>query len=200
MASFLGEYEGCASDRENKFIRAVNSFLEQDYEDKELIIVSDFCDITERIYNDKFSSYQNIIFKRLKKKMPPFSGAIRNAGITLSTGDRICYLDTDDFLGKNHISKINEQFTGDLDWVYSDDYLVTEFNNFDDFKRTVRVNIIQETRIGTSSICHTSKINSSWPGGYGHDWHFIKSLLNYKHKKIEGTSYNVCHIPNQIDV
>ena len=28
MPSFLGEYEGCASDRENKFIRAVHSFLE----------------------------------------------------------------------------------------------------------------------------------------------------------------------------
>ena len=28
MPSYLGEYEGCASDRENKFIRSVHSFLE----------------------------------------------------------------------------------------------------------------------------------------------------------------------------
>ena len=200
MAAFLGEYKGCASNRENKFIRAVNSFLEQEYKDKELIIISDFCDITERLYNEYFKEYDNIFFKKLKKKMSHFSGAVRNAGISLSTGDRICYLDTDDFLGKGHLTKIHEQFDDGLVWTYSDDYLVSEFNSFGDFKRIVRVNEIRETRIGTSSICHSSKISSNWPDGYGHDWHFIKSLLNYKHKKINNTSYNVRHIPSQFDV
>ena len=51
MASFLGEYEGCASDRENKFIRAVRSFLGNKYENKELVIVGDCCSITENILN-----------------------------------------------------------------------------------------------------------------------------------------------------
>ena len=204
MPSFLGEYKGCAPNREVKFIRAVNSFLGQDYQDKELVIISDFCDITERIYNENFLKYDNIIFKKLNKKMPHFSGAVRTAGLAFSTGDRICYLDTDDFLGKNHITKIDEQFEDGLVWVYSDDYLVSEFNSFDDFKRTLRVSVIQRTRIGTSAICHTSPLSprswAVWPDGYGHDWHFIKSLLSYKHKKIDVTSYNVCHIPSLLDV
>lgn len=200
MPSFLGEYEKCASNREDKFIRAVNSFLEQDYKNKELIIISDFCDITEKLYNENYKQYKNIIFKKLKKKMPLFSGGVRNAGIALSTGERICYLDTDDFLGKYHLSKIDEQFSKDLVWVYSDDYLVKSFKSLNEFNCVVRINTIQETKIGTSSICHSAAISTNWPDGYGHDWHFIKALLKYKHKKINNTSYNVCHIPHQIDV
>ena len=47
MPSFLGEYDGCASDRENKFIRSVHSFLENSIDEKELIVVGDNCEITK---------------------------------------------------------------------------------------------------------------------------------------------------------
>ena len=46
MASYLGNYPGCANNREAKFIRSVKSFLNQSYDNKELIIVSDGCEIT----------------------------------------------------------------------------------------------------------------------------------------------------------
>ena len=54
MPVYLGEYEGCATNREDKFIRAVNSFLQNNLSDSELIIVSDDCLITKNIVNDKF--------------------------------------------------------------------------------------------------------------------------------------------------
>ena len=43
MASYLGEYENSASDRKTKFIRAVDSFVNQTYKDAELIIISYGC-------------------------------------------------------------------------------------------------------------------------------------------------------------
>ena len=55
MPSFLGEYDGCASDRENKFVRAVHSFLENSLEEKELIIIGDNCSTTERLLFVHFS-------------------------------------------------------------------------------------------------------------------------------------------------
>ena len=54
MPSFLGEYDGCASDRENKFVRAVHSFLENTLEQKELIVVGDNCPITEKLLIENF--------------------------------------------------------------------------------------------------------------------------------------------------
>jgi glycosyltransferase involved in cell wall biosynthesis len=49
MASFLGDYPNAASNRDKKLIRAVNSFINQSYENKELVIVSDGCTKTYEI-------------------------------------------------------------------------------------------------------------------------------------------------------
>jgi len=55
MASYLQDYSGSAKNREKKFIRAVKSFKNQTYENKELIIVSDGCIKTIELFftNDR---------------------------------------------------------------------------------------------------------------------------------------------------
>jgi glycosyltransferase involved in cell wall biosynthesis len=59
MPCFLGEYEGCASNREQKLIRAIHSFNTQTHEDRELVIVSDGCEDTIRVAN-QFNIDKNI--------------------------------------------------------------------------------------------------------------------------------------------
>ena len=200
MASFLGEYPGCAQNRVSKFIRSVKSFLEQTYQNKELIIVSDGCDITESVYKENFSNNQNIIFEKLPKDVL-FGGKIRNKGIELSTGDWICYLDTDDFLSKDHLQLISNQISDEFDWYFADDYLVTEYENSDQFKYVLRENIIAPNRIGTSSIIHRRNLDVYWTDGYAHDWRFVFDLFRKTNKvnKIIA-KYNVCHIPNRMDL
>lgn len=200
MASYLGEYQGCASNREFKFKRAVDSFINQTYNNKELIIVSDGCDITESIYNELYKDIDNIILSKIEKDVT-FGGKTRNRGIELASGEYICYLDSDDFLTETHLEIISKQISDEFDWYYSDDRLVFEYISLSNFKFKIRENIVYPDRIGTSSIIHKKNNVVLWGNGYGHDWRYVSELAkNFsKYKKIKA-EYNVCHIPNLIDV
>ena len=201
MPSFLGEYDGCASDREDKFIRAVHSFLENSLYDKELIVVGDNCSITENVLNEYFKHELNIgriKFHQFKKKQKLFSGSLRSKGIELASGDYISYLDTDDILGKGHLFSIyNQVKSNDLDWAYFNDFINSEAGLI---KKNVE---LKKDYIGTSSIIHRKdkKINWDKCDGYGHDFKFIERLIKWsnKNEKIYGGTYIICHIPNQLD-
>ena len=201
MPSFLGEYDGCASDRENKFVRAVHSFLENSLEEKELIIIGDNCSTTERLLFVHFSEQiesGKIKFHQFRKKQKLFSGALRSKGIELASGEYISYLDTDDILGQNHLSVIlNQVKSNNLDWAYFNDYLNTDAGLI-----TKKVELKKDS-IGTSSIIHRKNKRIDWDkcDGYGHDFKFIERLIKWSDNKdkIYGATYIICHIPNQID-
>jgi len=198
MASFLGDYPGRATNPEQKFVRAVKSFLTQTYENKELIIVADGCDVTERLYEFNFKKFPNIKFVKIEKQ-PTYSGDCRNAGLDLVEGEIVTYLDNDDILGKKHLEIIMGQFDEDLDMVYYDDYLVTS----PDFKKLHKRYV--EPRygsIGTSSLTHVNLNknekykNIKWQVGYGHDWIFVMTIITngMKFKKLKTPpQYLVCH-------
>lgn len=196
MPVFLGEYANAASDRESKFMAAINSFLRQIHLNKELIIISDGCDMAEKIYNG-LGNKENIIFKKIKKQ-PLFSGKVRNEGVKIATGDIICYLDADDFFGfNNHLSVIANAFISDkiLNWVYYNDYLYPPNN---DFKQ--RLVLLEKGSVGTSAIAHKRVCKVSWKNcnGYNHDWLFIEQLIKKyptNYTKIYGCGYFVCHVP-----
>ena len=49
IPSFLGQYPGAASRRDEKLVRAVQSVLDQTYTDFELKVIADGCDLTMEI-------------------------------------------------------------------------------------------------------------------------------------------------------
>lgn len=192
MPVYLGYYEGCADGREGRFRLAIRSFFNQKHENKQLIIVSDGCDIAEKIVDEEFCE-PSIIFKKIEKQ-PLFSGNVRAEGIKLASGDVICYLDSDDVLGENHLTAIANGFDDEkLDWVYYNDLI------FQPNKPMVRDVQLVLGLAGTSSIAHRADCAATWSGcnNYNHDWLFIKRLiaLNPNYKKIFGAEYLVCHIP-----
>lgn len=180
-----------ASDPEYKFRRAITSFIHQSLPGNELIIISDGCDIAERIYNE-YSSHPKIRFKKIKKQIQ-YSGKVRQVGIEMAKGDIITYLDHDDFIGVDHLRIISENFDSDYKWCFYNDYLIQgkEGNELIFKIREVARSLYH---IGTSMISHLRNMNVQWPDGYAHDWRMIESyLLPHPGVRIPMPEYYVCH-------
>ena len=194
IPSSLAPRKHQASNPEDKLIRAVASVICQDYKDIEVIVVADGCNETVKLVNGSFYEYYG---KPLYKviyipKQPPFSGNVRNAGIETATGDIICYLDADDYLGSDHVTTLVKHFTGD--WVWFNDLTLVK----DEFKE--RECQLKLGFCGTSNIAHLRSMKARWLSinKYGHDdWGFIQELKKESPAgaKIETPSYIVCHIP-----
>ena len=205
MASYLGAIQGRERpNMDKKLVRAVKSFLNQSHPDKELVIVSDGCQATNDIIESNFGGNPEI--KLLKsQKLEPYSGGIRQQGLSVATGDIICYLDNDDVIAREHIKTIHDNFDFDnLDLVYYDDYLV-----LDQSFKTLQVRTVDPrwASIGTSSHAHVNffkhkgRINKDvyWPTGYSHDFTWISSIIgaNARFKKLDKTpQYLVAHYGN----
>ena len=197
MASFL--QMGHKTNQDIKFVRAVKSFLNQTYQDKELIIVADGCQKTMELYDKNFTSYPNIQIIPIPKQAP-YSGEMRNVALEIANGEIITYLDSDDCLKKDHLQYIVNNFDlNKVDWIYYNDIMVLnkEFTKF--YTREVEP---RYGSIGTSSISHKNPkllkngVSIRWPSGYGHDFLYVMKLnsLGLRFKKIDETSgYIVAH-------
>lgn len=209
MPCFLGNYEGAAIDRREKLIRAIHSFNSQSYPNRELIIVADGCDETVEVGNQFNINGDIKVIKVPKQKL--FSGNLRDEGVKSATGDIICYLDSDDVIGVNHLLTIVDDFYyTNKDWLYYNDYILTQIGAPAILKEVE----LTHGSIGTSSIAHKRNVYSktkgifgknkiTWKGcdGYGHDWKFIQKLMSHNlvHGKIYGCEYLICHIPSVLD-
>jgi len=190
MPSYLGNYKRAARDRENKIRRAVESVLSQTIP-VELIVIADGCqktvDLLNKYYEGRFNGY-------MIGKQPIWSGVPRNTGIEKAKNEIICYLDTDDWLEKDHCEKIEKNFKGD--WVWFNDKIW----HSGWVQRKCDVN--KRGLCGTSNLAH--KKIALWPvrAAYTHDWIFIESLkkASKDFHYIGDGGYMVCHIPNRYDV
>jgi len=183
MPSFLGEYKGAASNREEKLRRAIRSFLAQGI--GQLIIIADGCQKTVDIVGE--FNHPSVTC-HLIDKQPLFSGMLRQIGIGIATTEWVCYLDSDDEFAPGHLKTICDNLDNAVDWFYYDDILIDKHRDC----------MLALGRIGTSCIVHKQNTKAVWPSGYAHDWGFIQQLgPNYK--KITGAGYIVKHIPGQVD-
>ena len=195
MPVYLGYYEfevhKAASDPEEKFKRAVRSFLNQTLKNSELIIISDGDNDVIEICWEEFG-FENRVDYHLIEKQPLYGGKVRQEGVNRARGGIICYLDHDDYFGANHLQTISDNFnTSEVDWVYYDDYLIRSADHKTIQKRNVKP---LQNVIGTSAIAHKRSIPVVWEDGNTHDWLLIsKYLLGRPSVKIPTPEYYVCH-------
>lgn len=197
MQSYLGEYPGCASNREEKIIRAIESIINQTFKDWELIVVADGCDKTVNIVCKNYEKYMHDDNEKIKcfwmEKQPEWSGKLRDAGKYKSKGEYVIYLDSDDYYIPEHLQIINDQLAN-YDWVYYNDFI---WQNNKWHERICVIN--QSGKNGTSNVCLKRHLDVIWSvmTGYSHDHWFNQQLVKkYKNcAKIETPGYMVCHLP-----
>ena len=200
MPSFLGtlDVEGAASNRQQKFIRAVNSFLRQTHKDKEIIIISDGCNDTIRIVENNYKKeLKGGVIKLLKlEKHPPFTGIVRQRGIDISDGVIITNLDSDDIYQSHHLQNIDVSFNTDKsDWVYFNNIVKPDGLDVTMFYQNVSPEL---GKLCNANIAWRRDIDVTWTGCDGrHDNQlFIKQLIDKypRHKKIYGCGYEIHNI------
>jgi hypothetical protein len=110
MQSYLGDYPGSRSNPEVKFHRAVSSFLAMNDPRTQLVIASDGCMLTHRLYNKHFKKFANIDYVFIDKDPNTtmhaskeedrayYRGKPRQAARALAKGVLTTYIDSDDFL------------------------------------------------------------------------------------------------------
>jgi len=103
MPSYLGDYELSGVNKKNKFIRAVNSFLKQTLVEKELIIISHGCEITNEIYDSLFKNNDQISLIKSPREPHITVGRLREMGRNITKYDWVTYLDSDDIILPNHL-------------------------------------------------------------------------------------------------
>ncbi|KKR29689.1 MAG: hypothetical protein UT61_C0025G0021 [Candidatus Woesebacteria bacterium GW2011_GWA1_39_8] len=197
MPSYLSAFPGSATNRKQKFIRAVDSFLRNSYPEKELIIISDGChdtiDICKKRYKEAMKSKRiNLI------ELPEhygFQGKTRQAGIDAATGDIITQLDSDDFFLYHHLKSIVVNFdTKKYDWVYFNHFIKPDTLDIDGFWY---VSQLEEGKICNANYAYKRSLDVTWNNCDGREDNkfFTKQLIDKFPRvcKIYGCGYVVCN-------
>lgn len=148
-----------------KFIsRAINSVIEQSYNNWELIIIDDnLPESTARIDTEKVvSSYSDFRIKYIKNEKNLGGALTRNVGIFASRGDYITFLDDDDmYLPLKLEVQLSEMMNNDWDFCVMDG---ATYNQKDEListrKQKLRNNMTKEQLIKINLIYHISGTNT----------------------------------------
>lgn len=134
MQVYLGEYPGSRSNSDRKFLRAVQSFIDQTDKESELIIVSDGCMITHDLYYKYFKDNDRIRYIYVDKDTPNmyegeqkyYRGLPRQVGRSIAMGEITAYMDSDDFLMPDAIKSIKKEwcrFGEDIIGLYNSSWI-----------------------------------------------------------------------------
>lgn len=216
MTSYLGDYQNSRKNPGPKFVRAVNSFISQDIgaENCELIIVSDGCELTNKLYLENFGGIDNIKLIKVEKSKFAYPGENRQLGVDSAKFDYITYLDSDDMFLENRLTNCYNAISQEskypiiLDKIWNIPSIANVKGSSASLKKIgtfTHINIEfakyeSEFRAGTFQFIHRRDIKTKWRGknSPGEDTLFSNEFLStYKilpnsiKKMIDG--YVVCH-------
>lgn len=130
MQVYLGEYPGSRKDSNQKFLRAVQSFVDQTDKENELILVSDGCMIAHDLYYKHYRDNPRVRYVYVDKDTPNmyegkqryYRGLPRQVGRSMVNGEITTYMDSDDYLLPNAIEILKRVWFNNID----DDWLINQ--------------------------------------------------------------------------
>ena len=99
--------------------RALQSLSSQTFKNFEVLVIDDgSTDDTEFICNDFKNCFYNFVYTKINNSGGPAKP--RNIGINISSGDWICFLDSDDYWYSNKLEICFNSISDDVDVLYHD--------------------------------------------------------------------------------
>jgi len=141
--------------KKNYIEECILSCLKQDYLEKEIILLDNNSTDGSDIIFRKYEKDIKIVNKEKISNFPALNQLdLIKEGLSISTGDKICLLDGDDYFFKNKLSIIRKEFETNLNLkVVFDLPLIKKNNNYSKFKIKNKIQKnIWPTVINTSSI------------------------------------------------
>jgi len=201
----LQDYKDSRNDAINKFIRAVESFKAQLYNNCELIIVSDGCKKTHQIYSRSYANDKNIKFVYYDRRADEpemystlegdpeeykyYRGFARRVGVGAATGELITYMDSDDILAPEFTMTVMLVYNQDpsRDWWINNTWYDHSSSDFEESEIMYSVNDAPEVEL--SYIGGTWKQVKMKPGMFVMTpWLLVhKSNLNVQWRDVYGT-------------
>ena len=174
MPAYLGEYPGSRKEPEKKFIRAVDSFLSNTLNEKELIIVSDGCGITNKIYEDRYKKYDNVKLVRVEKREANWPGELRECGRALAKYEWICYLDTDDAFTESYLELVSKVITiNPTIKAFTSKYMMTPILDVDYVRKNPAFLSLSLSRTIEDYEAFKNSDKGPRTTGLGIEWHIV---------------------------
>ncbi|MBM3417457.1 MAG: glycosyltransferase family 2 protein [Bacteroidetes bacterium] len=163
--------------------RMINAICSQDTDGWEALIVGDCCPVIQGIIDtgefkkaqEEQSKRGNILkIENLDKQHYGYGYFITNMNIQRATGKYLIFAANDDLILPNHLSNY-------LNGIESTDYDFMYFNSYVEPYGRNRVPELYDGLVGHSELIIRSSYAQKMPphtAKYGHDWEFIKSLVN----------------------
>lgn len=188
--------------------RIINNILNQTINGWEAFVIGDGCSDFQKMIDSgeannfikKASMNGNILHcYNLDKNYGGYGYEIVNRVVKLASGEFIIFAGNDDIL-------LNDHFEHYLSEIENTDYDFVYYNTFVAPNNKVRIPELRCDYIGHSELIVRTDLIRDYKHSaiYGHDWDFIKTLLDksqkYKKSKSDKYTYIVTHLPgNSID-
>lgn len=128
-----------------KFIaKCINSVIDQDYKNKEIIIIDDGSTDNSKNIIQSFINNKDV---KISFQHNLNASIARNEGLKIATGDYVLFLDSDDILCENVISSVVSEMERNRA-----DLLIGNYNNIDE-----NGNVVEENRSINSSKCYSGE-------------------------------------------
>ena len=119
-------------------VKCIESVLKQTYKNLEIIIVDDgSTDGTKKLIKERYSNNEKIKYYYINNSGVSIA---RNFGIKNSTGEKLFFLDADDWLEEKSLENfVNKMIDSDADIVFSSGYFI-DYTGTSRLKRGVKIN------------------------------------------------------------